>query len=232
MGTSRVKKYLSHPVWQLAIALVVLTLLTLVTSLALGRVTQVAISVLYAAGVILLVGYLGLVPFGASVFYGIAAYAAAVAMQRWLTTSSEFAGMALGIVFAVLLAVPLGAIILRRTGLYFSLLTVACAQISYEIAFKWTAMTGGENGLQRVPRPVLESPIAFHVFVVIVVVLSSWLIWRFVHSPVGRLLQALRDNELRASSLGYSPYPVKLAAFTIFAAITGLAGTLLTFCLC
>ncbi|WP_399697086.1 ATP-binding cassette domain-containing protein [Xenophilus sp.] len=223
------KRLLSHPAVQFAAVLAVLSALTLVTSLPIGRVTQVAIYALYAVGIGLLVGYLGLVPFGGSVFFGLAGYAAAISMLRWFGGASEFAGIAFAVLFAALVALPVGALILRRRGLYFSLLTLACAQICYEIAYKWTDVTGGENGLQRVPRPVLDAAPAFHAFVLGTVVLVLVLVWHLAHSPLGRLFQAVRDNEQRAASLGYATYPVKLAAFVISAAITGLAGALLTF---
>jgi ABC-type branched-subunit amino acid transport system ATPase component/ABC-type branched-subunit amino acid transport system permease subunit len=207
----------------------VLSLLPLITPLPLERITQVAIFALYTAGVMLLVGYLGLVPFGGSVFFGLAGYAAAISMLRWFAGSSEFVGIVFSVFFAVAVSAPVGALILRRRGLYFSLLTVACAQICFEIAIGWTDFTGGENGLQNVPRPVLDTPVKFHIFVVLVVIAAFWFIWRLAHSPLGRLFQAVRDNEQRVSSLGYSSYRVKLAAFMVFAAITGLAGALATF---
>jgi len=224
----RLKGLMSHPVAQIGAALLVLSLLTLVTPMALGRVTQVAICVLYASGTTLLVGYLGLVPFGGSVFFGVAGYAAAIAMLNWFPDSNEFVGLVFAVLFVAVLALPVGALILRRKGLYFSLLTLACTQICYEIAYKWTDFTGGENGLQGVPRPVLDSPLAFHAFAVAVVMATIWLLWRLAHSPLGRLFQAVRDNEQRAASLGYAVYQVKLAAFTIYAVVTGLAGALLT----
>ncbi|VTU31986.1 LIV-I protein F [Variovorax sp. PBL-H6] len=216
-----------HPVAQVAAVLVLMSLLTLVTHLPLGRVTQIAIYVLYAAGIGLLVGYLGLVPFGGSVFFGLASYAAALSLLHWFGNVNEFAGLAFSVLFTVLVALPVGALILRRKGLYFSLLSLACTQICFEIAYKWTDLTGGENGLQRVPRPVLDSAFGFHVFVVLVVLASLWLMWRLVHSPLGRLFQAIRDNEQRAASLGYDVYRVKLVGFTVSAAITGLAGGML-----
>lgn len=217
-----------HPVAQVAVVLVLLSLVTLVTNLPLGRVTQIAIYVLYAAGISLLIGYLGLVPFGGSVFFGLASYAAALAMLHWFKGSNEFFGLIFAVLFAIVIAVPVGALILRRKGLYFSLLTLACAQICFEIAYKWTEVTGGENGMQNVPRPLLGSTLAFHIFVVIVVLAGIGLIWRLAHSPLGRLFQAVRDNEQRASSLGYDTYRIKLAAFVVSAGITGLAGGLLT----
>jgi ABC-type branched-subunit amino acid transport system ATPase component/ABC-type branched-subunit amino acid transport system permease subunit len=223
------KRMASHPVVQVAAVLLVLSLLTLVTTLPLGRVTQVAIYVLYASGIALLVGYLGLVPFGGSVFFGLAGYAAAISMLRWFPKGNEFAGLAFALVFTTVVAVPVGALILRRKGLYFSLLTLACTQICYEVAYKWTDLTGGENGLQRVPRPVLASDLSFHVFAVVAVLVVIALLWRLAHSPLGRLFQAIRDNEQRAASLGYDTDRVKLAAFVISAAVTALAGALLTF---
>ena len=222
------KTLIRHPATLVAAALLVLSLLTLVTNLPLGRVTQIAIYILYAAGIVLLVGYLGLVPFGGSVFFGLAGYASALAMLHWFKASNEFFGIAFATLFSIAVAIPVGALILRRKGLYFSLLTLACAQICFEIAYKWTDVTGGENGLQGVPRPVLESALGYHLFVVAVVLAGIALIWRLAHSPLGRLFQAIRDNEQRASSLGYDTYRVKLVAFVVSAGITGLAGALLT----
>ncbi|MDB5826685.1 MAG: transporter related [Variovorax sp.] len=221
------KALCKHPVAQAAALLLLMSLLTLVTHLPLGRVTQIAIYVLYAAGIGLLVGYLGLVPFGGSVFFGLASYAAALSLLHWFGNINEFAGLAFSVIFTTLVALPVGALILRRKGLYFSLLSLACTQICFEIAYKWTDLTGGENGLQRVPRPILDSAIAFHVFVVLLVLGTLWLMWRLVHSPLGRLFQAIRDNEQRAASLGYDVYRVKLAGFALSAAITGLAGGML-----
>ncbi len=221
-------RFFKHPVAQVAAALVILSLLTLVTTLPLGRVTQIAIYVLYAAGIGLLVGYLGLVPFGGSVFFGLASYAAALSLLHWFGGLNEFIGLAFAVVFTALVSLPVGALILRRRGLYFSLLSLACAMICYEIAYKWTDLTGGENGLQRVPRPVLESALSLHIFVVCAVLVTLWLMWRLAHSPLGRVFQAIRDNEQRAASLGYDVQRVKLAGFVISAAVTALAGGMLT----
>jgi branched-chain amino acid transport system ATP-binding protein len=223
------KTIFGNPVVQLAIGLIVLSLLPAVTSLPLERVTEIVISTLDAGGIILLVGYLGLTPFGGSIFYALAGYAAAISMTSWFAGTNEFYGMALAVVVCVLIAFPVGALILRRRGLYFSLLTVACCQIMYEIAFAWTSVTGGENGIQNVPRPILDTTVKFHAFAVVIVIAAFWLMWRIAHSPLGRLFQAVRDNEERTASLGYSVYLIKLSAFVLFAAITGLAGSLMTF---
>jgi ABC-type branched-subunit amino acid transport system ATPase component/ABC-type branched-subunit amino acid transport system permease subunit len=223
-----VNKLWKNPLLQVAAVLALLTVATLFTPLPLGRVTQIAIYVLYAAGIGILVGYLGLVPFGGSVFFGIASYATALTMLHWFSGITVLAGLAFAVLFAVIVAVPVGALILRRRGLYFSLLSLACAQICFEIAYKWTGVTGGENGLQGVPRqPSLESAFAFHLFAVALVLAALACMWRVAHSPLGRVFQAIRDNEQRATSLGYDTYRIKLAGFTLYAAVTGLAGGLL-----
>lgn len=222
------KKLLTNPAFQVGAVLILLSLLTLVLPLSLSRVTQIAIMTLYVAGTAVLISYLGLLPFGASLFFGLAGYVTAISLLRWFSGANELVGLVLALAFSVALAIPVGLLILRRAGLYFALLTIACTQISYEIVFKWTSVTGGENGLQNVPRPMLASNFAFHVFTLVTVVAVLSAIWKVVHSPLGRLFQALRDNEQRTISLGYSVFPVKLAGFVISAAVTGLAGGMMT----
>jgi branched-chain amino acid transport system ATP-binding protein len=214
-----------NPVVLFAVVLVALSIGAQALNVPLGRITEIAIYALYGAGVGLLVGYTGLVPFGASVFFGCASYATALVMRS--VVANELVALAVTLVFSMVLAWLLGAVILRRTGLYFSLLTLAASQIAYEVAFKWTDFTGGENGLQNVPRPWLESPAVFHVFCVVTITAVMWFVWRLAHAPFGRTLQALRDNEQRLSSLGYNTYRIKLTAFVICGALVGYAGGLL-----
>src|SRR6202046_4937199 len=145
------KSSVNHPIPWIIAVLAVLTVLWEAIGAPISLITQIAIYMLYGAGVNLLVGYTGLVPFGASVFFGCASYAVAIPMRSFL--GHEIAALLFAIVFSLLLAVVLATIILRRRGLYFSLLTLAFSQIAFEIAYKWTGVTGGENGVQGVPRP-------------------------------------------------------------------------------
>ena len=108
-----------------------------------------------------------------------------------------------------------------------SLRARAFSQIAFEIAFKWTDVTGGENGIQGLPRPMLANPWTFHVFTVVTVAIGLALLWRIAHSPFGRSLQALRDNEQRAQSLGYDTFRLKFAAFVLMGGFIGYAGGLL-----
>jgi ABC-type branched-subunit amino acid transport system ATPase component/ABC-type branched-subunit amino acid transport system permease subunit len=220
---------LRHPILWVVVVLTGLTAAWHLIGAPISLITQIAIYMLYGAGVNLLVGYTGLVPFGASVFFGCATYAVAISMQRFI--GNEIEALIFAVLFSLVLASLIALIILRRRGLYFSLLTLAFSQIAFEVAFKWTDMTGGENGLQGVPRPMLENDWVFHAFTITTVALGMGLLWRIAHAPFGRLLQALRDNEQRVRSLGYNAFRIKFEAFVIMGGVVGLAGGLLAFML-
>jgi ABC-type branched-subunit amino acid transport system ATPase component/ABC-type branched-subunit amino acid transport system permease subunit len=217
--------WLRHPVVLAVLVLSGLSLLWFVIGAPISLITQIAIYTLYGAGVCLLVSYTGLVPFGASVFFGCASYAVAFAMMRGGV--NEIVALVFAVIFSLALAAVIAAIILRRRGLYFSLLTLAFSQIAFEIAFKWTDVTGGENGLQGLPRPMFADPWSFHVFAVVTVAIGLYLLWRIAHSPFGRTLQALRDNEQRAQSLGYDTFRLKFASFVLMGGFIGYSGGLL-----
>src|ERR1700722_9402349 len=219
------KSSVNHPIPWIIAVLAVLTVLWEAIGAPISLITQIAIYMLYGAGVNLLVGYTGLVPFGASVFFGCASYAVAISMKRFL--GNEIEALIFGILFSLVLAATIALIILRRRGLYFSLLTLAFSQIAFEIAYKWTDVTGGENGLQDVPRPLLQSDWEFHVFAIAVVAVGMALLWRIAHAPFGRVLQALRDNEQRVRSLGYNAFRIKFEAFVLMGGVIGCAGSLL-----
>lgn len=213
------------PIIVVGLVLAGISVLAWVTGSPINHITEIAIYTLYGAGVNFLIGYLGLVPFGASVFFGCASYAVAVAMGSFV--GNEIEALILSAIFSLVLALALGAVILRRRGLYFSLLTLACSQIAFEVAFRWTAVTGGENGLQNVERQWFGSSNEFHVFAVAVVLVVLLALWRIAHAPFGRAMQALRDNEQRVTSLGYNTYLIKLVAFCIAGVVIGVAGGLM-----
>ena len=221
--------FIRNPLLWIGAVMALLTVLAVSGVIPLSRVTQVAIYMLYASGVCLLMSYTGLVPFGASVFFGCASYAAALFTLH--VGGGEVGGMVFAVLFSLLFAAVLGAVILRRSGLYFSLLTLAASQIAYEIALKWTSFTGGENGLQNIPRPLFESALSYHVFSIVTILMAMGILWKLVHSPFGRTLQAVRDNELRAQSIGYDSYRYKLGAFIGAASLIGWAGGLQTYLL-
>ena len=215
-----------HPIVVMAVVLIAATGIAIITGMPIHRITQIAIYTLYAGGVNFLIGYLGLVPFGASFFFGCSSYA--LAIGGGMLGGNELSGIIIAALFSLLLALVVGAVILRRRGLYFSLLTLACSQIAFEIAFKWTAVTGGENGLQNVERPLFSSAVSFHIFSLVTVLGTSWFLWRLVHAPFGRLMQAIRDNEQRVTSLGFDTYRTKLIALIVAGGVIGAAGGLMS----
>ncbi|WP_250504719.1 branched-chain amino acid ABC transporter ATP-binding protein/permease [Caballeronia sp. AZ7_KS35] len=214
-----------HPILLMALVLIAISGVSLALGMPIDRITQIAIYTLYAMGTNFLIGYLGLVPFGASFFFGCSSYALAIGFGAY--GGNEIGGVLVAGVFSLLLAFVIGALILRRKGLYFSLLTLACSQIAFEVAYKWTTVTGGENGLQNIARPLFPSALSFHVFTLVVVLALSWMLWRVAHAPFGRLMQALRDNEQRVTSLGYDVYSTRLIALVMAGGTIGVAGGLM-----
>jgi len=184
---------------------------------------------LLAASVNLLVGYVGLLSFGHAMFYGAAGYVTAHAVKVWGWDGA--AGVLAGIAAAALVGLVTGLLAIRRSGIYFSMITLAFAQLVYFIALRMP-FTGGENGIQEIPRPMvlglfsLQNTLTLYYFVAALIVFGFWLIYRVVHSPFGQILRAIRDNEPRAQSLGYRVNRYKLLAFVLSAGLAGLAGSL------
>ncbi len=187
---------------------------------------------IFACAFNLLLGFTGLLSFGHAAYLGAAAYA-----TGWLIRSAGWPtelGVLAGVVVGALLGLVVGLIAIRRQGIYFAMITLAMAQMVYFVCLQ-VPFTGGEDGLQGVPRGALlggliplQTDVALY-FVVLAVFVAVFLaIIRIVHSPYGQVLKAIRENEPRASSLGYDVDRYKLLAFVLSTAIAGLAGALKT----
>ncbi|CDS52752.1 ABC transporter ATP-binding/permease protein [Polaromonas sp. CG9_12] len=225
------KKY--QPLWIGAIALIVLPFLLQAIGLTLTSATDVVIFAIAALGLNLLVGYTGLTSFGHGAWFGIGAYAAALAQKHWFP-GQIVPPILFALAFVALLSAVVGFLILRRRGVYFSLLTLALSALTYAIAFRWTAFTGGESGLGGVVRPAigplnLDDPTAYLVLVSLIGFAVLYLLLRVVRSPFGHVMVAIRENEQRATFQGYDTDKYKLGVFVLSATITGLAGVLLVF---
>jgi branched-chain amino acid transport system permease protein len=183
---------------------------------------------LFACAFNLLIGYVGLLSFGHAAFLGSAGYVAAHAAKMW-GWPPELAILA-GVAAAAALGVVVGALAIRRQGIYFAMITLALAQMLYFFCLQ-APFTGGEDGIQSVPRGVLFGLIDLRnmmvlYFVVLAIFLAGFLlIYRTIHSPFGQVLKAIRENEPRALSLGYGADQYKLIAFVLSAALSGLAGS-------
>ncbi len=182
---------------------------------------------LFACAFNLLLGFTGLLSFGHAAFFGTAGYAAGHAMKVWGFTPEV--GLAFGMLVSAVIGWLVGSLAIRRQGIYFAMVTLALAQMIYFFMLQ-APFTGGEDGLQGVPRGKflglidLSEDIVLYYFVVAVFAFGFWLIYRTIHSPFGQVLKAIRENEPRAISLGYDVDRYKLVAFILSAALSGLAG--------
>jgi branched-chain amino acid transport system permease protein len=182
---------------------------------------------LFACAFNLLIGYGGLLSFGHAMFFGSAGYATAHAAKVW-GFSPEIA-ILFGAACACLLGVVAGALAIRRSGIYFAMITLALAQMVFFFCLQ-AKFTGGEDGIQAVPRGKLFGFIdltnvwAMYALVFVIFFGCFLLIHRVVHSPFGQVLKAIRENESRAISLGYNVDKYKLVAFVISATLAGVAG--------
>jgi branched-chain amino acid transport system ATP-binding protein len=226
-------KHVPLPLLLAALGLLVLPPLLLALGLTMTSATEVVVYALACMALNILVGHTGLVSFGHGAWFGLAAYAAAL-LQRNLMPGSLFGPVLLGTAIVAATAAVFGFLILRRRGVYFSLLTLALAAMLYSVSFRWTEVTGGENGLGGITRPTLlgfdlESATTYYWLVAAIAFAVLALLWKFHRSSVGHVLVAIRENEQRARFLGYPTNRYKLAAFVLSAAITGLAGILLLY---
>jgi len=220
----------TRPLYIGAVALLVLPFIMVGLGLSTNTATLIVTLVIAALGLNMLVGFTGLTSFGHSAWFGIGAYAAAVAQKQW------FAGqIALPLLFSAafvaVLAAVVGLLILRRRGVYFALLTLAFVALTYTIAFRWTELTGGEDGLGGLARggfaavPMDNNEI-YYAFVAVVAFGVLYVLLRVTRSPFGHVLVAIRENQQRATFQGYDVDRYRLAVFVLSAVVTGLAGAL------
>jgi len=212
-----------------ALALLLLVTLLVVAPIWLYQVSlmKVLCFALFACAFNLLIGFVGLLSFGHAAYFGMGSYVTAWTAKNWGVTPEVaillggLTGAALGCLF--------GALAIRRQGLYFAMITLALAQMNYFFCLQ-APFTGGEDGIQQVPRGALfglislRTDLAMYVVVAVVFLLCFLLIHRVVHSPFGQVLKAIRENEPRATSLGYRTDDYKLIAFVLSTFIAGIAG--------
>ncbi|HLU03843.1 MAG TPA: branched-chain amino acid ABC transporter permease [Advenella sp.] len=182
---------------------------------------------LFACAFNLLLGYVGLLSFGHAAFFGGAAYATGHAIKVWGLTPEL--GIIFGVIVAALLGLIVGWLAIRRSGIYFTMITLAMSQMVF-FYFLQAPFTGGEDGLQGVPRGKLfglidlGNDLNLYYLVIIIFLIGYFICWRTVKSPFGQVLHAIKENEPRTVSLGYDVDKFKLLAFVLSAGLAGLAG--------
>ena len=224
---------LRGPLPILGVALAVLPFAMRAIGMTESLATEIALFALTGLAFNLLVGYTGLLSFGHGLFFGFAAYAAALSQIHWFP-GSFVAPLAFAVATTTALGLVVGFFVLRRRGVYFSLLTLAFTALAFFIAYRWTDFTGGESGLRGVVRPALagvdlDNQFAFYALTAAIVFAAAWVLLRIVRSPFGSVLVAIRENEQRTVFAGYPVRHYKLIAFVVAAALTGVAGCLFAF---
>lgn len=196
--------------------------------------TEILIFAMAALACNLLLGYTGLLSFGQAIFFGAGAYASALSMIHW--NAGLFSALLVAMAVGSVLALLVGMLCIRRKGIYFVMLTLALTQMAYFLAYTLSDWTGGDNGLLGVPRPSLavgemtlisfNSPLAFYGLVASIFATIYIIARRITDSPFGSTLLAIRENESRASALGYDTRLFKIMVFVLSGTITAIAGAL------
>ena len=222
---------LSRRLPSLAAVAILVALPWLLARYQLSIATELLIYGLLALSLDLIMGYTGMVSFGHAAYFGLGAYASALALLQWEAPLPL--AVAAGGALAALVAWPIGYLSTRATGIYFAMLTLAFAQLLYTVAYKWRDLTGGSDGIAGVPRtplwpsgPALAAPRPFYLFVLATFLVSYLLCRALVRSPFGKALEAIRENERKFLTLGREPATFKVIVFVIAAFFAGVAGAL------
>jgi ABC-type branched-subunit amino acid transport system ATPase component/ABC-type branched-subunit amino acid transport system permease subunit len=222
-----------RPLLVAALALVALPFALKAMGLSLNTGTMVVALAIAAMGLNLCVGTTGLVSFGHGTWFGIGAYAAGL-LQLHAFGGEIWLPIVLSMAVVAALSAAVGVLILRRRGVYFSLLTLALAALTYTTAFRWSNVTGGEDGLGGLKRGSigtfsLDNTLNYYIVVALIGLAVLYALLRLLRSPFGHVLVAIRENQLRATFQGYPVERYKLVVFVISAVVTGLAGALVGF---
>ena len=217
--------------WAIAVALLVAlppVVLALGQPYYVDLVRRIMILAIAAASLNLILGYGGLVSFGHAAYLGVGGYS--VGILAFYGVTNGFAQIAVAVGASALVALAIGAVSIRTSGIYFIMITLAFTQMLYYLGIS-VAEYGGDDGMRlkaksRFPLIDLGDPVVFYYVALALLVLSVFLIYKIVNSRFGMVLRASKSNEARSRALGFSPYPYRLAAFVIAGAICGLAGAL------
>ncbi|RUA00539.1 MAG: branched-chain amino acid ABC transporter permease [Deltaproteobacteria bacterium] len=195
--------------------------------------TEVLIMGLFAMGFNLLLGYTGLLSFGQAGFFGVGAYTVALILSHGGT--SVLLSLGAAVVVALITAIVIGYLCVRRDEIFFAMITLGFGMMLYTVAHNWVELTGGSDGLPLMMVPPLSffgceislfDPVQMYRFVLVMVIIGIWILWRIVQSPFGLMLTAIRENRERLAFVGANVRQLRLAAFVIAGGVAGLAGGL------
>jgi len=199
-----------------------------------GLAIEMVIFAIFAMGFNILLGYTGILSFGHAAFFGLAGYSMGLILIH--LKIPILLGMLFGIVLSTVVAILIGLLIIRKTGIYFAMLTIAFGQMFFFIASRWKNFTGGEDGLTGIPRDVIGipglvsipifEPLQFYYFVAVVFIVAAIVQYKLIQSHFGQVLKTIRENEVRAQMVGYNVRRYKLLSFIISSIYASVAGTL------
>jgi branched-chain amino acid transport system permease protein len=199
-----------------------------------GLAIEMVIFAIFAMGFNILLGYTGILSFGHAAFFGLAGYSMGLILIH--LKIPILLGMLFGIALSTVVAILIGLLIIRKTGIYFAMLTIAFGQMFFFIASRWKNFTGGEDGLTGIPRDVIGipglvsipifEPLQFYYFVAVVFIVAAIVQYKLIHSHFGQVLKTIRENEARAQMVGYNVRRYKLFSFIISSIYASVAGTL------
>jgi len=213
------------PVW-IAACIIILCILPFTLSDSWTSIaTEIIIMSLAACALNLMLGYAGMVSFGPAGLYAVGAYGTALVMTK--TSAPFIVSLIAGPIMAGAVGCIVGWFCVRRSAVYFALLTLAFAQIIWTIIFEWYGFTGGDNGIVGLPTPDILFPIRnSYYFSLLIVLVALFVLWRIINSPFGKTLQAIRENPNRVEFIGANVKRYQLAAFVISSTFLGIAGSL------
>lgn len=199
-----------------------------------GLAIEMVIFAIFAMGFNLLLGYTGILSFGHAAFFGLAGYSMGLILIH--LKIPILLGILFGVALSTVAAILIGLLIVRKTGIYFAMLTIAFGQMFFFIASRWKNFTGGEDGLTGIPRDVIGipglfslsifEPLRFYYFIAVVFMIAAIVKYKLIHSHFGQVLKTIRENETRAQMVGYNVRRYKLSSFVISAIYAAVAGTL------
>lgn len=199
----------------------------------LSILVEILILGIFALSLNILVGYTGLVSLGHAAFFGVGAYTASLIAIHY--TSNALITLTAGILFSLIMASIIGFFCNRVNGFYFLMLTLAFSQMFYALVYRWGSLTQGDNGLSGIPKPtlwvhgLLDSPIAFYFFILVIFLIVFIGLRVILHSPLGQIFVGIRENETRVRVMGYNTTIYKNISFILAGGIGGLAGSLYAF---
>lgn len=205
--------------WLLGIigCLILSSLPFILSSYGLSLIIQILIFGLLAMSLNILIGYAGLVPFNHATYFGVSAYTVGILLTKGF--SNFWISLIVGISIATFLAMLLGLLVLRSSGPYFLMVTLALGQMIFALAWKWRSLTGGDDGLPGISRPEIGIPISmwnernFYFLVLTFFIISFILIWKLINSHLGKSIIGVRESESRMEALGYNTWLIKYLAY-------------------